>query len=115
MAVRYSMAAEYIAMDAAVREALFLIKMLPQMCISPKLSIKFDTDRDNAVTIMKKSLLCNEYEVCWYTLLLRQARGARGQHQISIDQKCRQRGDAFTKQSCREKFELIRTKLMTRN
>ncbi|KAJ5563333.1 hypothetical protein N7535_008497 [Penicillium sp. DV-2018c] len=51
---RSSTSAEYVAFDGAVREAMWLHKIMKQMGIRQDLPITPFTDSDNAVTIMKR-------------------------------------------------------------
>ena len=48
-----STVAEYIAMDGAVREALFLVKLLQQLHLETTFQVPICTDSDNAVAILK--------------------------------------------------------------
>lgn len=72
----WSTVAEYIALDGAVRDASYLVKVLRQLDLfeDPNFQIPICTDSDTAVAILRNDAYKKEYEVAWHQVSLREAR-----------------------------------------
>ncbi|KAI3281062.1 hypothetical protein DTO002I6_9976 [Penicillium roqueforti] len=111
---RSSTAAEYIAFDAAIRECMWLLKIMDQMGKRQKLPITIYSDSDNAVSIMKKDNYSKGTK--WVDARYHFVRHAvrEGIIKLELIASAQNIADALTKPLARELFEPMRKRMMAK-
>ncbi|OQE20280.1 hypothetical protein PENFLA_c012G03144 [Penicillium flavigenum] len=109
---RSSTSAEYIAFDAAIREAMWLYKIMTQIGIYQDLPITLFTDSDNAFTIITKDNYSKATK--WINARYHFVRHAVRQGIVSLQliPSIDNVADALTKPLGRELFEKMRDRIM---
>lgn len=113
LVARSSTSAEYIAFDAAVREIMWLLKILQQLDMPQSLPITLLTDSDNAFTIMTSDNYAKGTK--WIDARYHFVRHAvrQGIVKFKVIPSAENVADALTKPLGKELFEKMRNSMMS--